>query len=162
MNIIISDSTALIILAKTNNLHLLSNFIDRLYIPLAVKEEVSFKNDSVKFAIEEADFIEVREVTNEETLQEVASSGLDRGECEAITLALESGLDLIIDERAGRRYALSKNINIMGLLGVLKINLLNGFITYEKLLYILEDFKGAKYRIHPALEERFLEELRGF
>lgn len=159
MNIIISDSTALIILAKTNNLHLRSNFIDRLYIPLAVKEEVSYKNDSVKFAIEEADFIEVREATNEETLHEVVSSGLDRGECEAITLALETGLDLIIDERAGRRYALSKNINIMGLLGILKINLLNGFINYEELLYTLEDFKRAKYRIHPTIEQSFLESL---
>jgi predicted nucleic acid-binding protein len=48
MALIISDTTTPIILAKTNHLDLLSNFVEIVYIPPAVKEELSQKNDGVK------------------------------------------------------------------------------------------------------------------
>jgi len=159
MALIISDTTTPMILAKTNHLNLLSNFVEIVYIPLAVKEELSQKNDGVKEAIERTEFIKVREVSNQTILNDVKSAHLDRGEIEAIALALETGLDLIIDERLGRRYAQSKNINIMGLLGILKINLVNGFISYVELLYILEEFKEVGFRINPRLEKSFLESI---
>jgi len=124
MKLIISDTTTPIILAKTKHLNLLSNFVKTVYIPPAVKDELSQKNDGVKEA-------------------------------------LETGLDLIIDERLGRRYAQSKNINIMGLLGILKINLLNGFISYVELLYMLEEFKEVGFRINPRLEKSFLDSVVG-
>lgn len=161
MALIISDTTTPMILAKTNHLNLLSNFVEIVYIPPAVKEELSQKNDGVKEAIEKADFIKIREVSNQTILDDIQSANLDRGEIEAISLALETGLDLIIDERLGRRYAQSKNINIMGLLGILKINLLNGFISYLELLYILEEFKEVGFRINPRLEKSFLDSIIG-
>jgi predicted nucleic acid-binding protein len=161
MALIISDTTTPMILAKTNHLNLLSNFVEIVYIPPAVKEELSQKNDGVKEAIEKADFIKIREVSNQRILDDIQSANLDRGEIEAISLALETGLDLIIDERLGRRYAQSKNINIMGLLGILKINLVNGFISYVELLYILEEFKEVGFRINPRLEKSFLDSIIG-
>ncbi len=122
MALIISDTTTPIILAKTNHLDLLSNFVEIVYIPPAVEKELSQKNDGVKEAI-------------------------------------ETGLDLVIDERLGKRYAQSKNINIMGLLGILKINLLNGFISYVELLYMLEEFKEVGFRLNPRLEKSFLDSI---
>jgi len=159
MAIIISDTTTPIILAKTNHLNLLSNFVDTVYIPPAVKDELSKKSDGVKEAIEKTKFIKVKELTNQTILNEVKSVKLDRGEIEAISLALETGLDLIIDERLGRRYAQSKNINVMGLLGILKINLVNGFISYIELLYMLEEFKEIGFRLSPRLEKSFLNSI---
>ena len=159
MALIISDTTTPMILAKTNHLNLLSNFVEIVYIPPAVKEELSQKNDGVKEAIERAEFIKIREVSNQKILEDVKLAKLDRGEIEAISLALETGLDLIIDERLGRRYAQSKNITIMGLLGILKINLVNGFISYVELLYILEEFKEVGFRINPRLEKSFLDSI---
>jgi len=161
MELIISDTTTPIILAKTNHLNLLSNFVQIVYIPPAVKDELSQKNDGVKEMIERAEFIKVREVSDQTILDEVKSAKLDRGEIEAISLALETGLDLIIDERLGRRYAQSREINIMGLLGILKINLLNGFISYVELLYMLEEFKEVGFRINPRLEKSFLNSIVG-
>ncbi|CAA6799075.1 MAG: Unknown protein [uncultured Sulfurovum sp.] len=120
---------------------------------------MSQKNDGVKEAIERTEFIKIREVRNQTILDDMKSAKLDRGEIEAISLALETSLDLIIDERLGRRYAQSKNINIMGLLGILKINLINGFISYVELLYILEEFKEVGFRINPRLEKSFLESI---
>jgi predicted nucleic acid-binding protein len=71
MKIIISDTTALIILAKSNHLNLLTNIIDRVYIPKAVMCELQYKNDIVKVLVESSDFIEVQEVNNQEILCEV-------------------------------------------------------------------------------------------
>jgi len=159
MKVIISDTTALIILAKCNRLNLLTNFLEKVYIPDAVMQEISIKNDDVKKFITTSDFVEVKEVSNKKILEDVYYSGLDAGEIEAIALALETGLDLIIDEKAGRKYAKSKGIDILGLLGILKINLLNKHINYIELLYILDEFKKVKFRINPKLEKEFLDNL---
>ena len=159
MQVIISDTTALIVLAKTHRLDLLSTFVDRVYIPEAVMEELSFKDDGVRESILNAGFIETKNVTDIKAVQRVEEANLDRGEKEAIALALETGLDLLIDEKAGRHYAMSLNILIFGLLGVLKINLLNGTITMVELLYILDEFKKVNYRISSKLERTFIESL---
>ena len=160
--VIISDTTALIILAKTNHLELLTNLIDKVYIPTAVMEEIGYKNDEVKYIIEQAKFIEVKKITNQSILKEVKLSNLDRGEVEAISLALENDLSLIIDERLGRRYAESQGVKIIGLLGILKANLVKEYISYVDLLYILNEFKGVKFRISARLEENFLRSLSDY
>ena len=160
--IIISDTTALIILSKTNHLELLTNLIDKVYIPNAVMEEISYKNDKVKYLIKNSSFIEVKKITNQAILKEVESNNLDRGEIEAISLALEEDYQLLIDERLGRKYAESRGLKIIGLLGILKANLIKNHISYVDLLYILEEFKNAKLRISKKLEKVFLESLSEF
>jgi len=159
MKIIISDTTALIILAKTNHLDLLSNFIDRVYIPKAVMSEIRYKNDIVKVLIENSDFIEVKEVSSQEILSDIETTNLDLGETEAIALALELDLRLIIDEKMGRKIASQKGVKIIGLLGILEANFRLEFISYRELLYILEDFRSVDYRLNIRLEKAFLEGL---
>lgn len=160
--IIISDTTALIILSKTNHLELLTNLIDKVYIPNAVMEEICYKNDKVKYLIEKSSFIEVKKVTNQTILKEVQSNNLDKGEVEAISLALEEDYQLLIDERLGRKYAESRGVKIIGLLGILKANLIKKHISYIDLLYILDEFKISKLRVSKKLEKVFLESLADF
>ncbi len=160
MQIIISDTTALIILAKCNAMYLLTNFIEKIYIPTAVMEELYFKDDIVKSTIENSNFIEIKKPKNLKILNEIKTSNLDKGETEAIALALETGLDLIIDEKSGRKYAKSKGIKILGLLGILKINFLNNDITYIELLYFIDEFKKVNYRIGSKVEKLFLKNLK--
>lgn len=50
----------------------------------------------------------------------------------------------------------------MGLLGILKINLLNDFISYTELLYMLEEFKEVGFRISPRLEKSFLDSISAY
>ncbi len=159
--IIVSDTTALIILAKTNHLNLLKNFVDKVYIPNAVFDEITFKDDIVKYNILKCDFIEKKEVEDLKQIKKIKEeTNLDKGEVEAICLALETKLDLIIDEKRGRKFALSYGIEILGLLGILEINLLLGKISYIELLYILEEFKNVNYRLSPKLEKQFLNSFR--
>ena len=159
MQVIVSDTTALIILAKSNRLNLLTNIIDSVYVPKAVMREIQFKNDMVKVLIENSDFIRVRELSNQEILADIQSTNLDIGETEAIALALEMNLRLIIDERLGRKIAKQKGVKIIGLLGILEANFRLGFISHRELLYILEDFKRVDYRLSAVLERAFLEGL---
>ena len=159
MKIIISDTTALIILAKTNHLDLLTNFIDRVYIPKAVMNEIKYKNDIVKVLIENSDFIEMKEVESKEILSDIETTNLDLGEMEAIALALELGLRLIIDEKIGRKIASQRGVKIIGLLGILEANFKLKLISYKELLYILEDFKKVNYRLSIRLEKAFLDSL---
>ena len=159
MQVIVSDTTALIILAKSNRLNLLTNIIDSVYVPKAVMREIQFKNDMVKVLIENSDFIRVRELSNQEILADIQSTNLDIGETEAIALALEMDLRLIIDERLGRKIAKQKGVKIIGLLGILEANFRLGFISHRELLYVLEDFKRVDYRLSAVLERAFLEGL---
>ncbi len=160
MKIIISDTTALIILAKTNQLNLLTGLIDKVYVPKAVMEEIRYKNDIVKVLIENSNFIKIREVSNQKILDDIKKTNLDLGETEAIALALELDLRLIIDEKTGRKIAKEKGVKIIGLLGILEANFRLNLISYRELLYILDDFKRADYRLSSKLEKDFLENLR--
>jgi len=159
MKIVISDTTALIILAKTNHLNLLTNLIDKVYVPKAVMEEIRYKNDMVKVLIENSDFIEIQEISNQKIWDDIKKTNLDLGETEAITLALELDLRLIIDEKTGRKIAKEKGVKIIGLLGILEANFRLNLISYRELLYILDDFKRANYRLSSKLEKEFLESL---
>jgi len=159
MPVIVSDTTALIILAKTNHLELLTNLVEKVYIPQSVINEIHYKNDIVKFLIERSEFIELREVTDKEILNDIQETNLDLGETEAIALALELNFRLLIDEKSGRKVAKKKGVKIIGLLGILEANYQLNLIRYRELLYILDDFKSVGYRLSFQLERDFLEGL---
>jgi len=63
-DIVISDTTALIIFAKSDAFSLLSNFFKKIYIPQAVYDELMFKDDIVNYRIREFDRIEVKPVSD--------------------------------------------------------------------------------------------------
>ena len=77
-------------------------------------------------------------------------------------MALEEDYQLLIDERLGRKYAESRGLKIIGLLGILKANLIENHISYVDLLYILDEFKIAQLRVSKKLEKVFLESLSDF
>ena len=161
MKLIISDTTALIVLSKTNNLQLLTNFIDVVYVPNAVMKEIEFKDDRVKSVIQKSKFIQVKSLSRK-IPDDILNSNLDRGEIEAISLALETDLSLIIDEKSGRKFAKEKGVRIIGLLGILQANLSREYISYTDLLYILDEFKSVDFRLSKKLEKDFLESLSSY
>ena len=136
---IISDSTTLIILLDLGRMELLSNIFSKVYVPQSVFDEITYKNDSVLPV-----FMEVIEVEQEELLDDLLLL-LDRGESEAIVLAKQKQLPLIIDEKKGRKVASTLKINIIGLLGIVYLNIKRNYIQEGE----------AKEFLHVAIEHGY-------
>ena len=161
MRVVISDTTALITFAKSDILSLLDNLFEIVYIPSAVHDELIIKDDIVKYRIDAFDKISVKAVSDLSILETIKSFKIDKGETEAISLALELGLKLIIDERKGRQVALSQGVSIVGVLGILIENYRQGFNGFDDARYYFEMVKRNGLRIDEKLENVFFDRLKG-
>jgi uncharacterized protein len=103
----VSNSTPLIHLAKIGQLELLRDFFGTVLIPEAVYRECV--DEGIKYEeaalIAQATWLKVQEM-NDNYLVTLLNSELDRGESEAIALALAQSADLLLlDDREGRNKA---------------------------------------------------------
>ena len=111
----VSDTGPLIVMYETSLLWILKELYDEIIIPRSVSNELLRKHEGKKILDE--DWIVIREVKGETV--EVLKAFLDEGEAEAIALAKESNLPILLDERKGRRVASSLNLKVQGTLGTL-------------------------------------------
>ena len=118
MKLIVSDTTTLIVLERLNALSMLCSLFDKILIPQAVMDELLSGNLEISELMQQAGCYELVSVTASERLLELYQ-WLDKGEAEAIELALTNQLPIIIDERKGRKIAKQKNLSIIGLAGLI-------------------------------------------
>lgn len=112
---VVADASPLIALAQINRFELLHQLFGQLEIPSAVCSEIA---DFPGFAGGMPGWLHLRTVTDPRVVQ-VLRQQLDRGEAEAIALALELRALLVIDERHGRHIARTRRVPVIGTLGVL-------------------------------------------
>jgi predicted nucleic acid-binding protein len=87
------------------------------------------------------------------------SAWLDRGEAEAITLAVETKPDfLLMDERKGRRLAEERGLAVIGALGVLLEASRRGLVDQPR--HILDQLKAAGFRASSRLVDEFMARLK--
>ena len=131
--IVVSDTSPLCNLAIIGDLFLLQQIYERVLIPPSVADELARggEDDDRIVGVLSLDWIEVRQPTNLQQITKLENdNNLDRGEAEAIVLALELGADeLLIDERLGRREATRLGLSITGLLGVLLVAKRRGLVV---------------------------------
>jgi len=156
MHSIVSDTTTLIILGKFGRYDLLENLFSKIYIPQEVIKEIGIKSDGVYETIEKNRLFETKEI-KDMALFTLLDGILDRGESEAIVLAKELELILLIDEKKGRTVAKSMGLDIIGLLGVLILNVKKSCLSKKEAVVVLEEIKALKFRVSQKLEESFLE-----
>jgi predicted nucleic acid-binding protein len=82
---------------------------------------------------------------------------LGAGEAEAIALAVEQNLRVLIDDRLGRKMAADLNLVVTGTLGVLAKAKLKGLIG--ELAPRIQRLRGAGIHYSNALIERILHEM---
>ncbi|MCL0041119.1 DUF3368 domain-containing protein [Thermodesulfovibrionales bacterium] len=120
---VVSNTSPLLNLAIIDRLPLLREQFGKIWIPLAVLDELRIEENlpgsqAVRKAIE-AGWLRVKELKDQRMLQALTRD-LDRGEAEAIMLALEVDAEqILLDEREGRRVAKSLGLKVTGVLGIL-------------------------------------------
>jgi len=151
---IVSDSTTLIILFDLDRLELLENLFEVVYISPIILEEIS-----VKYPVVLPSFMRVEMLKDDELFNSLKML-LDLGESEAIALAKERNLSIIIDEKRGRKIAKGMGLKVIGLLGVVYLNVKKGFLTKDEAISFLDDAIKHGYRISQKMVSDVLGELR--
>jgi predicted nucleic acid-binding protein len=152
--IIVSDSSPLLALAICDKLDLPGALFGKVYIPRAVFEEISKPGKTNAEKLEAWGRDKILEV-KDKNLAGAINVVLDKGESEAIALYRETGADrLLIDERAGRKYAETYGVNIIGTLGILLQAKQKGLIP--SITPYVNKLKKSNIRISDELYNRIL------
>lgn len=126
--IVVSDTSPITNLIEIGRLDLLRDLFGEVLIPPGVFREATFI-DWHRLEVDTCDWIRVVELRNRDLFVKLAEK-LDRGEAEAIALAVELSAEIIlIDEAAGRFEAAESGLIVTGLLGVLIRGKKQGLIT---------------------------------
>jgi uncharacterized protein len=156
---VVSNTSPILNLAIVNQLILLHQQFGEILVPNAVLDELKLSEErpgsqAIREAISSG-WIQSREVNNE-PLAQLLKQTLDRGEAEAIALAIEFKADwTLLDEREGRKVAKSLGLKVTGILGVLLRAKQLGEL--ESLQFVIDDLiNKAGFRIAPKLLAQIL------
>lgn len=155
---IVSDTSSLIILSKLDQLILLENLFNKVLIPQRVEQELQAKEDGVYKKINSHSLFEVVKSENNEELA-ILDGILDYGEAEAIVLARERQLILLIDEKKGRKIAKGMGISIIGFLAVLLLNYRNNKLDKDAIEDIILQAEKLGFRLSKRLKLDFFNRL---
>ena len=150
--IVVSDASPIISLSAVGHLDLLHLLYQQISIPDSVRQEILRVNSDRPGVAElkAADWIVTHSVEYSHLVRTL-DGDLDRGEAEAIALAVHLRADLVLmDERRGRRIAGRFGLKVVGVLGVLIEAKARGFLpavgpALDALLTV------ANFRIDPSL-----------
>ncbi|MDW8326684.1 MAG: hypothetical protein RMK99_08970 [Anaerolineales bacterium] len=117
---VVSNTGPLIALAKVDRLDLLKSLFGQVLIPSAVQYELLAKAGPETAVLRRAlsDFVQVNAQTVIPSVVETVTRALDAGEREAVALAYQEQLPLVMDDRLGRQAARSLGLTVTGLVGV--------------------------------------------
>ncbi|MCP4699135.1 MAG: hypothetical protein GY862_20125 [Gammaproteobacteria bacterium] len=158
MNLIVSDASTLIVLERLDSLPLLCVLFDRILLPQTVADELLAGDPKTDGRLQQAECYETVAVNASDRLSEF-SQWLDKGEAEAIELALIRRLPLIIDERKGRKIARQRKLSIIGLAGLLLLAAKRRLITPEAALCLLDQAVLSGFRLSNGLYRQVKETL---
>lgn len=152
---IVSDASPLIVLLKTNKLSILKEMFEIVIVPTAVYKEITIKEQE-KAIFDNIKWIKTKKIESNE-LKIFLEKLVDRGEAEAIILAKELKMGLIVDDAKARKYARHLNVEVIGTLGLLKTAKNRGVITSVQ--ESINDMLAAGYYIEDNLIAKLLEDV---
>lgn len=157
--IVVSDTSPLLNLARIGRLELLVHLYGHVLIPPGVYEElVRNQNDTSWIEPSSTAWLTVASPSDRRHVADL-SRNLDRGEAEAIALAVERKADLLlIDEREGRRVATRAGLKIIGLIGVIVAAKNHGLVAQIKPI-LDELINVARFWISPDLYGQVLAQV---
>ncbi|MEM6842079.1 MAG: DUF3368 domain-containing protein [Bacteroidota bacterium] len=144
--LVIADTSCLIVLSKIGRLHLLKDIFSKISITEEVHQE---------FGDALPEWIQVEETKDSER-KRILELDLDKGEASSIVLGLENKEALLlIDEKKGRRVAKDLGLKVTGTLGVLIRAKVNGQVSSLK--DEIDKLKKVEFRMSEVLVQQILE-----
>ena len=155
---IVSDTGPIIAFARLGRLSLLRQVFDVLIIPTAVFDELVRSGSDQPGAPEaiQGEWIQRRAVAGQEAAAQLPPR-LHAGEREAIVLAQELGIQVLVDEQRGRAAARAMGMEPVGSLRVLAEEKALGIILAVR--PIIEELQAIRYWIDQSIIRDFLEEI---
>lgn len=156
---VISDSTTLISLINIERFEILFRFSDTIVIAPSVYHEVTAHKVAKRRidAYISLSQIVVNEVKNTKKVKELLIR-LDLGESESIVLAEEKNLPLIIDEKKGKKIALSFGLDAIGLIGILLVYKKRSYLSNDEISEIVEELRAVSFHVSDKLLQLLLSE----
>lgn len=156
-HLIVSDSSPLIAMLNIEKFELLKHIFSSVTIPSMVAQEIEegLRPDSSWFVLKAQGFVVVKPIKDDARLL-LLRLQLDPGESEAILLADQLGLPLLIDEKAGRRMAKDMGLQVQGLVGVLYALKQAGYVSVHEMESIVSALDQVKFRMSNSLRSLLL------
>ena len=155
---IVSDSSPLVCYAKIGRLDLLRALFEHVVIPPAVYIEVVVRGAGRPGAadVASAAWIQTQALAQPHLVESIGGH-LDRGEAEAITLALEiHQRNILIDDDDGRTIAKRQGLSVIGSVGVLLLARSAGLLTSDDVRVLLDALRSAGLYLSDALYRQVL------
>ena len=155
--LLVADAGPLIILAKCDQLHLLTALFSTLHLPQAVVQEVLMGGDwpEIPGLREFIKLATVHESIDDEWVEDLRIE-LHEGEIQAMALARKFDALVLMDEAHGRRVAARNSVALIGTLGVLLRAKLRGLIPLIR--PVVEQMKQGDYTISQSVVEQALRQ----
>jgi predicted nucleic acid-binding protein len=145
--LIISDTSCLILLSKIDQLHLLRGLYQKIIITPTIQRE---------FGVEVPEWIEVV-APKDKALIKTLGKFVDEGEASAFALAFEIGnCVLILDDRKARKLAKSLGFKLSGTLAILLEAKERGLL--KSIRPVLDDLIRNDFRISQTLVSGILKQ----
>ena len=161
---VVSDTTPIISLMKIERLYLMKQLFDEVKLPEAVYMELVSNRqfEKERRQIEESSFIKIVCVENNEAVDLLRkTTGLDKGESEAIILSASCGADLLLmDEAKGRDVAKQMGIKLMGTIGLLMASYQNGNISSDEIKKCIEILRDSGRHIGEKYLQMLLKRIK--
>lgn len=156
----ISNASPIINLGKQGVLELLKSCFKQVIIPKAVYDEINIKKESIEAKSLEKGigdkWINIEEAVISPILNTL---NLGNGEKEAISLASKHRDILLIDDDSARKYASLLNGECHGIIWIIYISVLKGFIDKEKAKGLLEALIGDGFYVSTEIYADFINRL---
>jgi len=157
---VVSNTSPLRYLIAVGQADLVAQVFEEVLIPPAVLTELthpSGRGDVRCWMEQRPSWLQVR--TLQAQLMPEFFNALDRGESEAIQLALETRADFVfMDERLGRAVAASLGLTVIGALGLLRESYRQRFLMEP--LAVVDEMKRIGFRLSQQLYREFQQEIQ--
>jgi predicted nucleic acid-binding protein len=146
------NASPLIFLSRSGHLDLLKAFADTVWVPEPVAKEILARgpDDISAQAIQQTPWL-ITKPANTIPIS-VLEWRLGKGESSVLALAIEHGIEAIIDDLHGRKCAASLNISVRGTLGIVLVAKQRGIIPAAR--PVIEDMmKAGLYLSKKVLDQ---------